>query len=240
MLNANQLLKKGLEQVKAAGIVPGNVNPVVKINSRAKGRFGLCRSTSRSVYKYEIELNEQLLHVDEKKAMNTMVHEILHTCEGCMNHGPRWKMYAAKMNEMFGYNITRSSTYESFGIEKPKAKYILRCKSKKCGHETPRTRMSQSVKNYSSYRCGKCKGPLELLIDGVLDSKQKAPRRQSTTPQKSTQAASSTITEKLIDAKYIIQCSRCKKQYGRSRMSAAVKNYANYKCPCGGSLNRIK
>lgn len=118
MLNANELLQKGIKQVKAAGIRPGNIDPEVVINSRAKSRFGLCRMGK---YNYQIEINSQLLQAEEKKVMNTIVHEILHTVRGCMNHGSTWARYANIMNCKFGYDISRTSSYEKMGLEEPKA-----------------------------------------------------------------------------------------------------------------------
>lgn len=160
MLNANELLQKGLRQVKAAGIEPGNINPQVIINTRAKNRFGVCRKTPGK-YDYQIELNAQLLETDEKKAMNTMVHEILHSAKGCMNHGPTWTRYANIMNRKFGYDISRCSSYEKLGLERPKPKYVVRCTG--CNAEIHRHRKSKLITHTHQYRCGKCQGSLVLL-----------------------------------------------------------------------------
>lgn len=160
MLNANELLQKGIKQVKIAGIQPGNINPEVIVNGRAKARFGVCRKT-HGQYDYQIELNQQLLHVDEKKAMNTMVHEILHSVKGCMNHGPTWTRYANIMNRKFGYDISRCSSYEELGLEKPKPKYIVKCTN--CKAEIYRHRKSKLITHTHQYCCGKCKSDLELV-----------------------------------------------------------------------------
>ena len=160
MLNANELLKEGIEQVKSAGIEPGNINPNVKINSRAKTRFGLCRKTPGK-YDYEIELNSELLKADKKKAMNTMVHEILHSAKGCMNHGRLWLAYADKMNRTFGYDISRATSYSALGLERPKAKYVIKCVD--CDNEILRFKKSKIVTNVNRYICGRCSGKLKLM-----------------------------------------------------------------------------
>lgn len=160
MLNANELLKEGIEQVKSAGIEPGNINPNVKINSRAKTRFGMCKKTPGK-YDYQIELNAELLKADKKKAMNTMIHEILHTVEGCMNHGITWQRHANKMNRLFGYDISRTSTYSELGLERPKAKYVIQCVD--CNNEILRFKKSKVVTHINHYVCGKCNGKLKLV-----------------------------------------------------------------------------
>ncbi|HHT96331.1 MAG TPA: sprT domain-containing protein [Clostridiales bacterium] len=160
MLNANELLQKGISQVKSAGINPGDINPKVIINSRAKSRFGLCRKTPGK-HDYQIEINNQLLETEEFKAMNTMIHEILHTCKGCMNHGKDWKFYANVMNIKFGYDISRTSSYEKLGIEVPEAKFIVKCND--CGNETKRQKKTKLITHTSHYRCGMCDGELTLI-----------------------------------------------------------------------------
>lgn len=159
MLNPNQLLKEGLEQVKAVGIIPGKINPEVVVNKRATRRFGRC-SRVRGKYEFEIEINNALLSVDKKKAMNTMVHEILHTCDGCMNHGKLWKHYANVMNKKYGYNISRLGSYESAGLERPAAKYVIECEG--CNEQYHRMRKSKIVTHAHLYGCGKCGGKLRL------------------------------------------------------------------------------
>lgn len=160
MLNANQLLQEGIKQVIEAGIEPGNIDPNVTVNTRAKTRFGQCRKVPYGKYDYQININALLLGADKKKAMNTMVHEILHTVKGCMNHGALWKSHANTMNNKFGYDISRTSSYEKVGIERPKYKYIVKCKS--CGIEIGRQKKSKLITQISRYKC-RCGGKLELV-----------------------------------------------------------------------------
>lgn len=160
MLDANKLLAKGIAQVIEAGITPGKISPNVIINNRAKRRFGRCSRVPFKDYDYEIELNGQLLHVEEKKALNTLVHEILHSCEGCQNHGPIWKRHARKMNAKFGYDISTTSSYEKMGLEKPKARYVVKCQS--CGNEIGRQQRSKLITQTNRYKCT-CGGKFKLL-----------------------------------------------------------------------------
>ena len=49
---------------------------------------------------------------------NTIIHELLHTCVGCMNHKAKWKFYADKVNRAYGYDdIKRTSTADEKGVK---------------------------------------------------------------------------------------------------------------------------
>lgn len=157
------LLQRLIIRLKAIKIpVSENIKDSVKINSRAKSRLGCC------IYKNgynEIEISEQLLTKDKEALLEeTLVHELLHTCYGCRNHGARWKSYAKRVSDIFGYDIKR--TVQMSGDtqlqRREDAKYILICKS--CGAEIPRMRLSNAVKQPGRYRC-KCGGRLELKVN---------------------------------------------------------------------------
>ena len=66
------------------------------INTRAR-RWGQCKYI-RASGKFYININITLL--DERNGedglINTILHELLHTCPGCMNHGAEWKKWAEK------------------------------------------------------------------------------------------------------------------------------------------------
>lgn len=93
----------------------------ITINRRAKKRWGQCRLIDG---KYYINISEVLLREENsiRGLEETIIHELIHTCEGCMNHGPVWKAYVEIVNKAFGYNIKRTnSAYEKgiAGAEKP-------------------------------------------------------------------------------------------------------------------------
>lgn len=76
------------------------------VNTRAKSRLGQARKRNGE---YSINISADILH--DKYPLeflkNTVIHELLHTCKGCMNHGEKWKAYAEKVNAKYGYNIER-------------------------------------------------------------------------------------------------------------------------------------
>lgn len=158
-MSIDNLLKEGIEQVMLAGITPGNIDPKVKVNNRAVKRFGQCEKLMGNKYDYKIEINAKLLNAKKEKIMNTIVHEILHTCKGCMNHGATWQKYASIMNDEFDYDISRTTSYEKIGIERPKPKYIVECKS--CGNQFHRQKKSKLITDIHLYKCS-CGGKLKL------------------------------------------------------------------------------
>lgn len=138
--------------------VSNQINPKVAINSRAIRRFGCCIVKGDRFY---IEISSRLLAASEQVRKQTLAHEILHTCPGCKNHGSRWKQYAARMNNAYGYNISRASTHEQLGIDDSVPfRYLLRCQG--CGIEIKRLRRSKLTDHPELYRC-KCGGRLRLV-----------------------------------------------------------------------------
>ena len=154
------MFNEALEVVHGLGIETGNIVEV-KLNYRAKNRFGQCRKNNVN-NTYSLNFNH-LLFNDETKydvVMGTIIHEILHTCEGGMTHKGEWKRLANIVNSNTKYNINRTDSYASFGLEKPKKEkkhnYVFVCED--CGQVIIRERASKFTKNHHAYRCGKCGG----------------------------------------------------------------------------------
>lgn len=149
-----------LEEVKAAGIVPGNIVEW-KINTRAKCRWGQCTINKRTG-ECIIDISYQLLNderVSEKSCKETIIHEILHTCKGVKGHTGLWKRYAEIMNSKYGYNIKRVSSHEEKGLEEHISKslpyrYMFECKY--CGQKINKKKKCKFTKYYRLYGCGRC------------------------------------------------------------------------------------
>lgn len=129
----------------------------VSVNRRAKNRWGQCRRIYTGIankpYCYKINISEILLdeRVPIEALNNTIIHEILHTCHGCMNHGIEWKAKAALVKNKLGYDIQRCDSQEDKLISsevtkdyiKP-PKYVVRCV--KCGKEIGKSRMCDLIR----------------------------------------------------------------------------------------------
>ncbi len=162
MKKIDLLLEEVISEIRAAGINPNEkISPEVVINTRAKTRFGCCK-VNRLTGECVIELSESMLKADEKFIKSTLAHEVLHSCCGCQNHGKRWKLYAQRLNFLYGYNITVTNKPEDFGLQSEAVAkeplYVLKCTN--CGLEIPRMKMSKSVMYPQSYRCSKCGGKI--------------------------------------------------------------------------------
>ena len=135
-------------------------NITFAVNTRAKTRLGVCKKQGD---RYTIEIAAPLLDesMPEKLLKETLHHELLHSCRGCMQHTGKWKALAERVNAAYGYNIRRCASKDDQPLPRdllPKAKYLLRCS--KCGAEYPRQKMSAVVQHPERYRCGKCGGTL--------------------------------------------------------------------------------
>ena len=158
------MFNEAMEVVHGLGIETGNIVDV-KLNYRAKNRFGQCRRNN-VLNTYELNFNHLIFadEADDDAIMNVLIHEILHTCKDCMTHKGEWKILASIVNAHTKYNITRTNSYENFGIEKPKREkkhnYVFVCEG--CGQVIVRERASKFTKNYHNYRCGKCGSDLRF------------------------------------------------------------------------------
>ncbi len=130
------------------------------VNTRARRRWGQCRKFPDG--HYEINISERLLESPEQKdaLRTTILHELLHTCYGCMNHGKRWKMYAEKVNAALGCTIRATESSKEMGLpeETGRAVYKHKFVCRTCGAVVYRQRESRFTKNYQYYRCARCGG----------------------------------------------------------------------------------
>ena len=171
------MLKKGIYTMKDVHMIYENckqklddlsirtgVIKCVKVNSRAKKRWGRCIRVNSIYYDnmFEIEISSRLLedNVSDKATETTMLHELIHTCPGCMNHGAEWKRIANRVNRAYGYNIKRITSEEEKGVESIDVKRIAKHKfvCEKCGKEVYRQRESNFTKCYWKYCCATCNG----------------------------------------------------------------------------------
>lgn len=153
------ILKQIILEIESLDIAVGKINPSVKFTSN-KTTLGTCKKLNNSDFDFEIRITK--LISNETSLKNTIAHEVLHTVEGCFNHGKKWKAMAEKVNSKYGYNITRLGDV-SETISTPK--YLVVCKN--CGMEYRYFKKGKVIKLLESksrdkVSCGKCKG--ELIV----------------------------------------------------------------------------
>lgn len=176
MKNYRKLFDACLTELKRINMDISDDIVRVSVNGRLSRALGRCKARYSPITgnysMYEIEINPCMLgdDVEDKVTKNTIIHELIHTCPGCMNHGHEWKRRADRVNRMLGYNVqrvTESEKLESAGVElkRREFKYALVCE--KCGAEIKRKRWSSALENPSAYRHSGCGGSLHTInLDG--------------------------------------------------------------------------
>ena len=161
MKDLKKLTDECLADLRKLGIEPGKISRVY-VDSRATRRWGVCKTKKGSGI-FEIGISKFLLgdDVDEQQVKNTIIHELLHTVDGCQDHTGRWKVLAEYVNRCLPeYCVKRTSSEDEKGIER-NHKYLIVCT--KCGSEIHRDRMSNAVKFPQKYKCAKCGGSLRRV-----------------------------------------------------------------------------
>lgn len=161
MKNLNILFSRCQADLVSLGYHPGSVT--IAIDTRAAKRWGNCKSLGNG--NYLVKISNRLLedNVSDQAIMDTIMHELIHTIGGCMNHGKKWSTIAATVNQKLpAYTIKRCTTYEEKGIaDHTQYAYAIGCT--KCGAVYNRLRMSNLVKHPDKYTCGSCGGTLRRI-----------------------------------------------------------------------------
>ena len=156
---AQYLFQQMTKRFQDAGIpIPSDkINRNLRL-SRATAKMGSCKKQND---RYTISLSVYILE-DEESVRNTLAHELVHTCEGCMNHGAGFQRIGKMVEERLGIPVNRTATKEESersGIKdvyRMKAGYRVRCEN--CGAVIYRQRKSALIKHPERYRCGNCGG----------------------------------------------------------------------------------
>jgi len=159
MKDLQKIFKECLKECDDLKIEYGNIIGIT-INTRAKRRWG---RTHRVIDDFYIDISAILLRddVSDEATKDTIIHEILHTVDGCYNHKAKWQAMADKVNKAYGYNIKRCTSAKEKGIDSSLMEvehhktYIIKCE--KCGIEAVRHRKSDLIKyphHYIHRDCG--------------------------------------------------------------------------------------
>ena len=148
----------------------------VKVNKRAKSRWGLCKHVDIGVNGdcmfggYVIEISSRILadNVPYNATMSTIVHELLHATDAD-GHGKKWQKYARQvMRKHPELKITRTTPASFFGLNQEEVglgkarKYAIQCCG--CGIIHRSSRLSQSIKHPDWYHCKKCGGKFKRVM----------------------------------------------------------------------------
>lgn len=214
---ANEYLAECLAELAAIQVPCGRVSDLV-VNTTAKTRWGRCHKFPDGTF--QIEISHRLLadDVDPIAAKTTLIHELLHTCSKCMNHGAQWQKWAAIVNQHYGYNVKRTTSSEEKGVEDSPAKYLIICN--KCGATVAGYhRASSRVRNPEKYRHNGCGGTLRV---------------------ESKDGEAAVIKAQAMDAPYRYVCTQCGARIEHYRACKFTRNYQKCRCgKCGGKFKRF-
>ena len=160
MKDLKKLITQSLADVTQAGIPIGTVSRW-RVSTRCRQQWGHCKAVGFGMF--EITISAKLLgdDVDDQFVKDTIVHELLHTIDGCMNHGKKWKYYAQLINQRCpGYCIKSRTAATEKGIAM-EYRYMMRCIG--CNAQIGRHRRSHFVDHPERYRCSKCGGKFERI-----------------------------------------------------------------------------
>lgn len=155
--------KKVEQELHDIGIDASHVRKL-KINSRAKTRFGQCELIAEDPDAFDIEISSSLIELAPEWGIKTVIaHEIIHTLPNCFNHGTEFKKYADKINKAYPeYNIESRSNAEDLGFstEDLPCKFKHKIVCTKCGLITYRQRSTNFTEHVEQYHCAHCSGKL--------------------------------------------------------------------------------
>ena len=142
--------------------IPIEHNVAFTVNTRATTRFGQCKY-NRKANTYSINIMSELIEPSTVIGLKqTIIHELLHTCPNCLNHGNIWKKYARMVNDATGLNVSRTNSCEELGVNRKAIqnyKYVIICE--KCGKKWYRQKASNITKYPERYKCS-CGGKLKV------------------------------------------------------------------------------
>ena len=151
---------------EATGVDIHNQRYEARISNRFTKTLGNCHYDSDYFEPhYTITLSAKWLATAEpQKIHDTIMHEVIHSMPGCMNHGPKWKGYAAKICRRYPqYTITRLShddNYSNYLKENNMSgcRYKLVCDT--CGQSWEKRNKTRIFKLAALGRCAcpYCKG----------------------------------------------------------------------------------
>ena len=161
-----QVAKESIAELNAIGIYP-NVTPNdFSINTRKKTSWGTCWThwgNHHTSWTFTIEISSRLFADGAEKGLReTVMHELLHACDECVNceHGGKWKEYAELVNDCYSLNIKRCNSNKEKGVVEDRKTY--RCKCSKCGkimsrkgYRAPKWYMHPKGYTHRNCPCGK-------------------------------------------------------------------------------------
>lgn len=128
------------------------------------------KGVGRKQHNYDIEVNyefyEAVPEANVKQCLlTTLCHELIHTVDGCFNHGEGFKLCAEAVRRYTNNYVcvTRKKQLTDWGgkvEDVPSFRYIVTCNN--CGRTWGYMSKPKSYGNEYEYECGECKGSITV------------------------------------------------------------------------------
>ena len=141
--------------------IPLGYTERIYVNDRLTSSWGRC-SRKRNRYTgyispFVIDISERLVsRMDDTEGLDlVIIHELLHTCPGCLNHGSQWKSWGRWVERHYGHSVSRLSSAEELGVDEQQFidKGYYACKCSECGNIITRKSLSKFIQHPEWYRC---------------------------------------------------------------------------------------
>lgn len=179
MKNLSRLFSETLSEAHSIGLDVSDEIVSVTVNSRLSRALGRCSKVwdawrGHYVFKIEVQPNMLADGLDDRVPKNTIMHELIHTCAGCFNHGPEFQYRAGIVNRKLGYDVHTTSDSEQLkaaGVVLKEASYNYGIVCDKCGRMVQkRKRWSSTLERIGDFRHGgSCGGHLHVVSLGNMD-----------------------------------------------------------------------
>ena len=157
----NKMLNEEKNKIESLGYKLCKIIPGIEIRNY-RCYYGL---TEYEGDKAKISLSKYYIHRELKDYVReTIMHELCHCVISCKEdgHGKEWQKVVTKVNNEYGYHISRLGTKERLskeGVESPlnvgrKFKYKAICNE--CGSSFKVSRATNFIKHPNEYTCAKC------------------------------------------------------------------------------------
>lgn len=144
---------------------------VAYLSERTNKCFGRCKSLGNN--RYLLSFNRKYLDVgDPKNIHNTIMHEVIHSVNGCMNHQSLWKVVVARINSAFGYSISRTTNdvaYAALYIKPKTVNYSVwcdNCHTRLARYNRKSSTVTAIMNNERRHYCPLCKSR-DLFVETV-------------------------------------------------------------------------
>lgn len=125
-----ETVEKSLEICNELNIPYSQHIDSICINNRLSKKWGYCRRYLKQdgEIHFNISIAGRLIKDDvkEKKLLSVILHEILHTCPQCFNHGKQWKEYKKQIKKEKHIKIYEVASSDDMKVE---SNYFIKCRN---------------------------------------------------------------------------------------------------------------